>query len=224
MIQDSVTILSHPLVVGLSVLAVSLYLGYLFALRREKKLEVTVRHSGELKDLVKRWKTELPLIPDPICPAISEISELELPVENELLFAHLGEHMPRDLDILETWNGYKRLLLEYNERRFHLTEEISSEMYNRTGFQYRPVAEHGMGKKGFTKHLLALAYNQLARLDDEKVTQEYSNKRLLIKDLGGRFDLRDFSGNTVLAWISSQETHGSSEYSRPANGFLSVSI
>ena len=160
-----IEILSSPVVVALLTLVVSLSLSYFLAMRRERKLRIVERHSDDLRILGKRWIKEVPLVPSMDVPLISKPATLEVPVENEYLFGDLKNHMPTDVKLLETWQKFKRDLLDFDNQRFSFFQDILKDVKERTGLPYNPDFRKG---RGFTDYFVKAIYKDAFRMVEDR--------------------------------------------------------
>lgn len=160
--QYLIEILSHPLIVSICTLIVSLSLSYFFSLRREKKMTVIIRHSDELKKLAERWKKEIPSVSDPRDPLMIEPALQNLPVEDEYLFSDLQEHTPSNLNLIETWDNYKELCYLYYKERFLFTHKIIENINKKVGLPFN--SNWLKGSHGFSKSLIDLLFSDLSSL------------------------------------------------------------
>lgn len=114
------------------------FLGYWLAARQERISKSYQRHSDDLRKLARDWSVQINPTPEAGDPPKLEPSLLPLPVEREYLFSDLKNHIPKELRIIESWERFKNLLLEYDRRRFHLYQEIIDDAKKRTGLPYDP--------------------------------------------------------------------------------------
>jgi len=155
-------ILSIPVIVSLIVslptLAVSLYVSYKLAIRREMRLRTIESHSKALRDLARRWLQGIPSVFPAKTPKTSEQPLEKILIEKEHLFSDLKNHIPPDLKLLEIWEKFKKDLGEYEKKRFSLFQEILEDCKERTKLPYNPDFKKGYG---FSTHFITHIYSDI---------------------------------------------------------------
>jgi len=114
------------------------FLGYWLGARQERISKSYERHSDDLRSLARDWCVQIKPIPEAGDPLELEPSPLFLSVEDQYLFSDLRNHIPEELPIIESWDRFKSHRLDYDQRRFHLFEEIVDEAKQKTGLPYVP--------------------------------------------------------------------------------------
>jgi len=111
-------------------------LGYWLAARDNRISKSYERHTEDLRRLAHDWSAQINPIPDAGDLVESEPALLLLDVERGYLFSDLKNHLPKELPIIEPWEKFKDHLLEHNQKRFHLHQEIIDDAKKRTGLPY----------------------------------------------------------------------------------------
>jgi len=114
------------------------FLGYWLGARQERISKSYERHSDDLRKLAHDWSIQLNPISEAGNPLGQEPSKLLLPVETQLLFSDLKNHLPKGLQIIEPWERFKNHLLDYDRRGFRLYQEIVDEAKEKTVLPYDP--------------------------------------------------------------------------------------
>ena len=111
------------------------------------------RHSDDVKALASRWKGELPILPRPEQAIFPEIS-FPLPVESELLFADIWEHVPPDISLREAWNSFRIIAEEHYLTRQDFLKSVRTEIERRTGLSH----DNSFQKRGYTSDMVSFLF------------------------------------------------------------------
>jgi hypothetical protein len=117
-------------------------LGYWLAARDKRISTSYERHTEDLRGLACRWSVQINPIPDAGDLLESKPTLLLLDVEREYLFSDLKNHLPKELPIIEPWEEFKDHLLKYDQKRFHLHQEIIDDAKKTTGLPYDPYSSN----------------------------------------------------------------------------------
>ncbi len=106
------------------------------------------RHSDDLKNLASRWSGELPVF---VSLERGEFPVVSFPllVESELLFVDIWEHVPKDFNLLETWENFRVIAEKHYAGRLQFLSSIRTEIERLTGLSQ----SNSIQKRGYMTEL-----------------------------------------------------------------------
>lgn len=179
--------ISELLTLLLAMVAVAgIILSYIF---RPTKIEVERRHSDDLKDLIKRWKSEIENL-SPKSPYEVNIQEgysLNLSVEQEIYFQDIKNHIPSNLDLLKSWNKYKKNWYEYEKNRHAFFNSIKDEVSEKIGLSWFQYSHEWNKNPGFSTRLIMNVYEDLFNIIEAKRKPYHLKEKGEFREEQGRY-------------------------------------
>ena len=150
--------------------------------RRAKLSEI---HTSELKNLIKSWKDQLPSVPAPDNPIMSHPNPIKHQIEEHRLFPDIQNHTSSDLDVIKTWEEFKKQLDGYAEKRYELFKAIRDISLKKTKLDYDPDLSEK--KDGISKYFSRTIYEQLVLWAISKEKKYNNTLQHKINESGGEY-------------------------------------
>ena len=141
-------------------------------------------HTYEIRKFAESWMRNLTeiKIETPDNTVISTPQPQVYDFEQNLYFLDIKNHTPPDLNILRTWEKFRKLLHEYDKKRYELFKDICKMSVERTGLEYDPNLS--LTTNGISEFFVRSIYGQLVTWV-QKQEMKYDSYTYFPKNKGG---------------------------------------
>ncbi|MCK4733554.1 MAG: hypothetical protein KAT65_13965 [Methanophagales archaeon] len=131
------------------------------SIKESRIVKIKELHTYEIRKFAESWMRNLTEIKigTPDTPVTSPPQPQKYDFEENRLFLDIKNHTPPDLDIIGTWKKFKKLLHEYDKKRYELFKDICNMSVERTGLEYDPNLS--LKTNGISEFFVRSIYDQL---------------------------------------------------------------
>jgi hypothetical protein len=175
---------TFALVIATFALGIITYFVTSKSIKESRIVKAKELHTYEIRKFAESWMRNLTEIKigTPDTPDTSPPQPQKYDFEEKRLFLDIKNHTPQDLDILGTWKKFKKLLHEYDKKRYELFKDICKMSVERTGLEYDPNLS--LKTNGISEFFVRSIYGQLVTWV-QKQEMKYDSYTYFPKNEGG---------------------------------------
>ena len=180
-------------------------IAYLTYRSRPILIKAIEEHTSRLRKLAEGWLEEIKF--DEVEKPLMVLKKDQFQIEKEFFFDDLKLHVPKEINMLDLWEKFKKNIDEYNKLKYELyTDKIKNYIEQQTGLSYRSYSSEECLSfftddyiKNIYEQLIGMAKGYLPATPDFKAKRHHSKVKIVTENEDEIWELQD-SGKLLLAY------------------------